>query len=181
MQEMYRQAVFRWRRVVVLRPLLKCLCVIPPSGPAKRCAFKLVVPADYFFCCERCEAPLVTGWRVETLEGTIIYEEAFTHAPKGHWYVMSWDQKNTCGVKVSTGSYKVVLETTSASEVKDTIQIVAIPCCCSRCICYPRLRSYTCGVPLCQPYVKVLPTTARSCAPCCTLSICTHVSIGCCP
>ena len=29
--------------------------------------FRLVVPGDYFFCCPDCEAPLVTGWRVETM------------------------------------------------------------------------------------------------------------------
>ena len=143
--------------------------------------FKLVVPADYFFCCESCEAPLVTGWRVETLEGTIIYEETFAHAPKGHWYVMSWDQKDAWCIRGSPGFYKIIVQTISAGEFENHIHIGAAACCCGWCCCCPQPCSFPCGVSLCQPYVKVLPTTARSCAPCCTLSICAHVRIGCCP
>ncbi len=142
--------------------------------------FKLVVPADYFFCCESCEAPLITGWRVETLEGTIIYEETFTHAPKGHWYVMSWDQNDACGIRVSAGFYKIVVETTLASEVENTIQIVAIPCCCSWSTCCPRLRSCPCGIPLCQPYVKML-WSEGSWSTWCSLSISMYVGVNCCP
>ena len=139
--------------------------------------FKLVVPADYFFCCESCEAPLVTGWRVESLEGTIIYEETFTDAPKGHWYVMSWDHKDAWCIRVSPSFYKIVVQTTSAGEFENYIHIGAAPWCC----CYSQPRSCPCGVPLCQPYVRVLPPTARSCALCYALSIGVHMGINCCP
>ena len=142
--------------------------------------FKLVVPADYFFCCESCEAPLITGWRVETMEGAIVYQQTLSHAPKGHWYVMNWDQKDVWGMRVSAGFYKVIVETTSASEVENTIQIVAPPCCYSWCACYPRLHSCPCGISLCQPYVKLLQSE-RSWRTWSSLSISVHIGVNCCP
>jgi len=128
--------------------------------------FKLVVPADYFFCCPDCETPLITGWRVEMLDGAILYEATFD-LPKGHWYVISWDQKDAWGSSVSEGYYKVVVATTSAGEFVNYIKVT--PCCWGwgGC-CWPRLSSCPCGIVIGQPYVKIfrpdrcLPTR---CAP----------------
>lgn len=149
--------------------------------PGEAVRFKLVVPAEYFLCGGGCETPLITGWRVETLEGTIVYEEPFAHAPKGHWYVMTWNQKDACRLRVPPGFYRVVVETAQAGGFEHPIYIGAATCCYRGCCGDPQPCFCPCGIPLCQPYIKVFPPTARGCASCCSLSIRVHVGINCCP
>lgn len=142
--------------------------------------FRLVVPGDYFFCCPDCEAPLVTGWRVETMAGAIVYQKTFAEVPRGHWYIMGWNQRDTWGNAVSAGFYKLVVETTSAGEFDSYIQIVPSPCCWSFCGCCPQLPSYPCGIVVGQPYIKILQVERRWSARC-SVTLTAHFELDCCP
>ncbi len=73
-------------------------------------AFKLVVPAEYFSQNPVPTTPLITGWRVETLEGTIVYQEQFPDVPKGHYLEMVWDQRDTWCNRVPPGYYRLVVQ-----------------------------------------------------------------------
>jgi len=121
--------------------------------------FKLVVPGDYFFECPTCPVPGIAAWRVETFEGTVIYGEVFAE-PKGHYYVMTWDQKDTWGNPVPTGFYRLVIVTDVAGEVDHYINIqappcVAWPCWCGCWGCCPTLESIPCCVPYGMIYLDI--------------------------
>lgn len=130
--------------------------------------FELVVPWSLFCCC--CPTQVqVTGWRVETLEGNVVYQQAFPEpvAP-GKWV---WEQVDALGNPVEPGYYKIVVSTTSG-EYANTVKIVAKPECCQPC-CFPffffgcwGMWSKPCAVSWCEPYVKVY--RCPSCAPCAT-------------
>ena len=142
--------------------------------------FRLIVPADYFFCCPNCETPLVTGWRVETAAGAIVYQETFAEVPKGHWYIMGWNQRDTSGNAVSAGFYRLVVETAAAGEFKCYVQIVSPPSCWSFCECCLRLPSHPCGIAIGQPYVKILQVERRW-STCCYLLLWARFELDCCP
>jgi len=127
-----------------------------PYWAGEEVTFKLVVPAEYFFCCPSCETPLITGWRVETMEGTIVYQKQFPDVPKGHYLKMAWDQKDSWYNRVPPGYYRIVVQTTSAGEFESYVQIVQRPCCWGWCgCCCPRLYSCYCCVPYGKPYVMI--------------------------
>ena len=142
--------------------------------------FRLIVPGDYFFCCPDCETPLVTGWRVETAAGAIVYQKTFAEVPKGHWYIMGWNQKDTWGNAVSAGFYRLVVETTSAGEFASTIQIVSPPCCWVCCTCWPQRLSCPCGIAIGQPYIKIFESESR-CRAHCSVSLWARFELDCCP
>jgi hypothetical protein len=142
--------------------------------------FRLVVPGDYFFCCPDCEAPLVTGWRVETMSGAIVYHESFVEVPRGHWYIMGWNQRDASGNAVSAGFYKLVVETTSTSEFESYIQIAPSSCCWGFFGCCPRLPSYPCGIAVGQPYIKIIQVERHWSARC-SVVLSAHFGLDCCP
>ena len=163
----------------------QCNCADPAFGEVPPCyttfgwgqevRFKLVAPLEYFLCCAVCETPLITGWRVETLDGVITYEEVL-RAPKGHYYEISWDQKDSWRNRIPCGYYRIVIETTVGEYVN---YIHVNPGCwdwCGYC-CASRLHGCPCGVMLCQPYVKFLPSTTQSWSPCCC-SVSVTVRLG---
>lgn len=171
----------------------QCSCSDSVLGEAPPCyttfrlgqevRFKLVVPLDYFMCCPASDTPLITRWRVETMDGVIIYEEAL-RAAKGHWYEISWDQRDSCRQRIAGGYYRIAIQTTSG-EFFNYIQVGAThwgwcdPCCVCRCCECP------CPIPLCKPYVKFLPSHQQSWSPCgCTFSVTLRMgsdcSIDCC-
>ena len=156
-------------------------CCPPPSEPpcytafwqGEDVCFELVVPFWGWCCC--CPAPQVqvTGWRVVTTDGNMIYQETFaTPTAPGKWV---WKQVDAQGKPVAPGFYKIVVSTTSG-EYENTVKIVAKPDCCTCCFpffffgCFG-LWSKPCGVSWCQPYVKLYrcPTCEAPC--CCGVTI----------
>lgn len=131
--------------------------------------FELVVPWSLFCCC-CCGAPQVqvTGWRVMTLEGNVVYQETFP-APvaPGKWV---WKQVDAQGNPVAPGYYKIVVSATTG-EYENTVKIVARQDCCLPC-CFPFFFlgcfgawSKPCAVSWCTPYVKLYrcPTCVAPC------------------
>jgi len=117
--------------------------------------FRLIVPAEYFSQCPTPVAPLITGWRVEKPDGTIVTMKQFPDVPKGHYLQMVWDQKDTNCNLVPPGFYRIVVQTTTAGEFANYVKIVPWPnggiccCCCQRLVSQPCCS--TCG----QPYVQI--------------------------
>jgi len=117
-------------------------------------SFKLVVPMEYLFGCVVCDAPMLTGWRVETQEGGIIYQDASGILPMGHWYEITWNQQDSSGSRVPGGFYRVVIET-DHDEYAAFVKIVERPCYVCACYCPPCLCSRPCGVCFGVPYVLI--------------------------
>lgn len=117
--------------------------------------FELVVPSFFCWCC--CPKPEVTGWRVVSLDGNVLYQETFpSPVAPGKWV---WKQVDALGNPVPPGYYKIVVSTTTG-EYENTVKIVAKPE-CQPC-CFPffffgcwGLCSKPCFFSWCQPYVKV--------------------------
>ncbi len=148
-----------------------CGCFAPPVGDEPICytgywqgvdvGFKLVVPAEFFFQCPTPETPLITGWRVEALDGTIIYQKQFPNVPKGHHHEIVWDQTDGHCNQVPLGIYRLVIQTTTAGEVNNYVKIQPWPapmncctCCCTRIDSCPCCISHS-------PYIEIAPCTGR--------------------
>jgi hypothetical protein len=172
--------VVRVKRVLVLAVLLvsltsllgaaQCGCFSQPVGDEPVCytgywegvdvGFKLVVPGEYFCQSPVPETPLLTGWHVEALDGTIIYEEQFI-VPKGHHHEMVWDQTDGQCNQVPPGIYRLVIQTTTAGEIYNYVKIQPWPgpfncctCCCTRIDSCPCWISHS-------PYIEIAPCTGR--------------------
>ena len=162
-------------------------CCPPPTEPCCYTAFwvgdtvcfKLVVPFSFLCCC--CEdKELVTGWRIETLDGTVVYEYTYPQ-PVSPGTEAQWDQKDMAGQQVAAGFYYIVV-TTTKGEYKTAIKIVEKDPCC-----WTVLWSKPCGISFCKPYIKVYKCPS-CCVPCCCLPLpcfpCCNCSIsiflGCC-
>lgn len=161
-------------------------CCPPPTEPCcytsfwmgDTVCFKLVVPFSLFCCCCE-EKELVTGWRIETMDGMVVYEYAFAD-PVSPGYEIQWDQKDMAGQQVAAGFYNIVV-TTTKDEYKTTIKIEEKDPCC-----WKVLRSRPCGVSWCKPYIKVYrcPSCCLPKPSCCFPFPCTNCCIslffGCC-
>ncbi|MGB9757317.1 MAG: hypothetical protein ACP5JD_02290 [Candidatus Bipolaricaulaceae bacterium] len=129
--------------------------------------FELVVPW-YFYCSCCYPKPMVTGWRVATLDGNVVYQETFPSPVAPSKWV--WKQVDTNGNPAAPGYYKIIISTTTG-EYENTIKIVARPE-CQPCCCFPFFFfgcwgavSKPCGISWCSPYVKVYRCPA--CEPSC--------------
>lgn len=129
-------------------------CCPPPDEPCcytafwagDQVCFKLVIPFS-FFCCNTDE--LITGWRIETLDGVTVYQVAFDEPVDPRGFEMRWDQTDASGQQVAAGFYNIVV-TTTKGEYKTAIKIVEKDPCC-----WKILWSKPCGASLCKPYIKV--------------------------
>ena len=148
----------------------QCTCFQAPVGDEPTCytgywlgvdvGFKLIVPGEYFSQCPVPETPFITGWRVEALDGTIIYQQQFD-MPKGHNYEMVWDQTDGHCNQVPVGIYRLVIQTTSAGEIKNYVKIQpwpgpANPCNC----CCPQIDTQPCCISH-SPYIEIARCTGR--------------------
>lgn len=150
-------------------------CGCPPQANAPSCytgywagvdvSFKLVVPVGYFSQCPMPETPLITGWRVEQLDGTIVYQNQFPDVPKGHYLVMTWNQKDSAGHRVAPGFYRLVVQTTTAGEFSNVLKIVARPSIGWGCCCCPQLASCDCCPSFTSPYVQIMQPPKREFSP----------------
>lgn len=122
--------------------------------------FKLVVPGDYFFVCPTCPVPAVAGWRVEAMDGTVVFQETYDPS-KGHYHEMMWLQTDTWGNQVPAGDYRLVIVTDVAGEISHMVRIqarpcVAWPCWCGCWGCCPTLDVVPCCIPYGTLYVSIL-------------------------
>jgi len=127
----------------------------------------VVVPGEYFSFHNTMTTPLITGWRVETLDGLLVKYEMFA-SPKGHNESYVWDLTAQDGTPVGDGFYRIVVSTTSTPEIESFVKIVN--CCCSSCwgwnccptlcnCCQPSHCSTGCG----EPYLILSTAGTRSC------------------
>ncbi|RLE36733.1 hypothetical protein DRJ12_04140 [Candidatus Acetothermia bacterium] len=151
--------------------MAQCGCSQPPVPPpapnsptcytaywaGEEIHFKLHVPAEYFFTSPTPPTPLITGWRVEMLDGTVVYQDLFPDAAKGAWYEMVWNQRDMSCSLVPAGFYRIVVSTDSAGVYTAMVRIVPLPPCLAPCGFYPRLVSPSCTAPCGTPYIQFLP------------------------
>ncbi len=169
----------------------QCGCNQPPvplgNGPTCYTAvwrgedvhFKLNVPAEYFFTSPTPPTPLITGWRVETLNGTVVFQDLFPDVPKGAWYEMVWNERDSHCALVAPGYYRIVISTDSAGVYSTFVRLVAPPPCVVPCGVYPRLISHPCSAPCGSPYIKVLPQKTEQASISITITI--PINCGSCP
>lgn len=153
----------------------QCGCAQPAQPNVPSCytaywagidvSFKLVVPAEYFSQCPMPETPLITGWRVEGLDGTIVYQKQFPDVPKGHYLVMTWNQKDSLGHSVAPGFYRLVVQTTSAGQFSNVVKIVSRSGLWWGCCCCPQLTSCDCCPVFGSPYVQIMQPPRRVMSP----------------
>lgn len=168
----------------------QCGCSQPPAtlgnGPTCYTAvwrgedvhFKLNVPAEYFFTSPVPPTPLITGWRVEQMDDTVVFQDLFPDVPKGAWYEMVWNERNSQGTRVAPGYYRIMVSTDSAGVYTTIIKIVAPPCLVP-CGVYPRLISHPCSTPCGSPYIKVLAQKTEQASV--SISITIPINCGSCP
>ncbi|MCX6093223.1 MAG: hypothetical protein NTY63_00130 [Candidatus Bipolaricaulota bacterium] len=102
--------------------------------------FSVTVPLDYFVAHATTETPFLTGWRIETLAGVVVRRVTFDF-PLGLVTVLEWNLDDDAGARVADGFYRLIVETTSAGEITDTIRLIS---CCNPCGCIGRS-------PVCRP------------------------------
>ncbi len=171
----------------------QCGCNQPPAPAGNKPAcytavwrgkdvhFKLNVPAEYFFTSPTPPTPLITGWRVERLDGTVVFQDLFPSVPKGAWYEMVWNERNSHCTLVAPGYYRIIISTDSAGVYSTIIKIVAPPPCLVPCGVYPRLVSHPCSAPCGSPYIQVLPQKVAHASLSISISIPIQVNCGGCP
>ncbi|MGY4706995.1 hypothetical protein ACVNPS_04485 [Candidatus Bipolaricaulota sp. J31] len=150
-------------------------CCPPPDEPCcytsfwmgDPVCFKLVVPFSFFCCCG--DKELIVSWRIEALDGTLVYQHTYT-TPISPGTEIRWDQVDMAGQQVPAGFYNIVI-TTTEDEYRTAIKIVEkSPC------CWTILRSKPCGISFCKPYIKVY-----KCPSCCEPACCLPLPcLGCC-
>jgi len=141
--------------------------------------FKLVVPVEYFFTSPTPPTPLITGWRVERLDGTVVFQDLFPDVPKGAWYEMVWNERDSTCNLVPPGYYRIMVSTDSAGVYTTIIKIVAPPPCLVPCGVYPRLISHPCPAPCGSPYIKAWAQKPEQAAV--SISITIPINCGSCP
>ncbi len=161
-------------------------CNCPPQDPAappcytaffacETVFFKLVVPGEFLALPGISSTPLVTGWRIENLDGISVFQDLFPSVPLGAWYQMSWNQRDSSWNPVSPGYYRVVIQTTSAGEFAGFVQIVERPALFSWSPM--RLCSRPC-CPVCgTPSVAIERDKSLDCG--CTVSLVVNPCCGC--
>jgi len=108
--------------------------------------FQLVVPGEYITASGSPLPPLIAGWRIEKMDGTVVFQKLFPDVPLGAWYQMAWDQRDLSGHVVAPDYYRIVVQTSSGGDVTAFVQVVQRP---SLFSCTPTcLRSRAC-VPAC--------------------------------
>jgi hypothetical protein len=137
--------------------------------------FRLVVPGEFLVGPGISPSPLITGWRIEKLDGTLVFQDLFPSVPLGAWYQMSWNQRDSHWNPVSPGYYRVVVRTTSAGEFVGYVQIVERPGLFS---CSPmRLCSRVCSPACGTPYVAIERDRSSDCG--CSVSLLVNLGCGC--
>jgi hypothetical protein len=127
--------------------------------------FQLIVPLDFYWMHNTTETPLITAWRVETLEGVLV-KYVPQSEPKGHWATFSWDLTDDYGCLVDPGFYRIIVSSPLTGDVFADVEIIS--CCCWSCWgccpspCYcPWINPC---IPACgQAYLKLANGGTRNC------------------
>ncbi|GEM_PF-4192250 len=129
-------------------------------------------PFSFLFICSPCcrpAGPQVHSWRVENLDGQLIYGETLRDSVRADSFSAVWDQRDGDGKYVSPGYYAVIVDTDEGEFVKH-LRIVdrcqsffslfgfGSRCCSSRCEPEVTLEQYT---EPCMPR----PCTVSPCCP----------------
>ncbi len=102
--------------------------------------FSVTAPVDYFVAHATTETPFLTGWRIETLAGVVARRVTFD-VPLGLVTVLKWDLDDDAGTRVADGFYRLIVGTTSAGEITNTVRLIS---CRNPCGCIGRS-------PVCRP------------------------------
>lgn len=164
-----------WAQGPVVDEVPPCYTAFWVSEPVH---FKLEVPWRMCSCC-CCDKPLITGWRVEAMDFSLVFGEAFPEPRDPRCFEMIWDQKDLEGVQVAAGYYRIVVETTTGAYTSYVKIEEKTDCCC----CWPRPRSCPCPVCFCEPQVKVYraPSCGTGCCwpfPCAGCSLSIYIGAG---
>jgi len=129
-------------------------------------------PFSFLFVCSPCcppPGPKVYGWRVEDMDGRMIYGETFRDTMPADSFSAVWDQRDTDGELVAVGYYAVIVATDEGEFVKhlrieDRCRFLfplfsfGRRCCSSRCEPEVTLERFT------EPCVP-RPCTVTPCCP----------------
>ncbi|MFO8033547.1 MAG: hypothetical protein R6U88_00035 [Candidatus Bipolaricaulota bacterium] len=124
----------------------------------------------FLFCCSPCcspPGPDVYGWRVEDLDGYMIYDESLQDPVPARSFSAVWDQRDTDGELVAPGYYTVIVSTDEGDYEKH-LRVL------DRCQSFFSLFRFGAGCcsTSCGPEVTLERYTER-CAPSpCTVSPC---------
>ncbi len=166
-----------------------CLPTTRPATPRCYVSFQqcqqieigLRTPRPFFplFCCSPCAqpaAPNVVGWRVETLEGVLVYEQELYAPASGSSFSAVWDQVDMDGQQVAPGYYEVSVVTQDGIYSKH-LRIL------DRCQFVFPFFSFGCSTSACGPDVSlsryVPPRPPSTCCMPCLPSPC--LPHPCCP
>ena len=141
--------------------------------------FTLIAPVDYFVCHNTTVSPGIWGWRVETLDGTIVRTVVYPDGPKSRLHVMEWDLYDGGGYLVDPGYYNVIVMSTDG-DVSYPVRILerCRPCC--GCLCW-WTAPVVCDVPYRIPYGELyLELAVGETRPCFGLSIRIEFHFECC-
>lgn len=149
-------------------PPLPCC---PPPAPEPPCyegfwlgesiLIQVVIPQGRLCCCE--VTTKITGWRVEAFGGGVVYEHVYP-SPVSAGTSIVWNQRASGGGQVGEGFYRIVVGTTDKGDVQTYIKLVDRANCRSLLCSRP---SKPCGIPICNPYLKLSPAPVPPCTPCC--------------
>ncbi len=141
-------------------------------------AFKLIAPVDYFVCHNTNVSPGIWGWRVETLDGTVVRTVTYPDGPKSRLLVMEWDLYDAAGFLVNPGYYNIVVMSTDG-DVSYPVRIhdrCHAFCSCA-CWCGPVVCDVPCPIPYGELYLSLAVGRTRLCG---ALVISLEFQIECC-
>jgi len=132
--------------------------------------FTVIVSLDFFTAHATTETPLITGWRVEKLDGTVVRRVVFDW-PVGLVRPLEWRLVDDAGAWVGEGFYRIVVETTSAGEVQNTVRLVACytPPACGTCLCSCSDRVPPCSRVCGEAFLALRVGETRDC--CCGFGV----------
>jgi len=127
--------------------------------------FTLIAPVDYFLCHNTTVSPGIWGWRVETLDGTVVRTVTYSDGPKSRLLVMEWDLCDDACYLVDPGYYNIIVMSTDG-DVSYPIRILerCRPCC--GCFCWwaaPAVCDVPCRIPYGELYLTLAVGETRSC------------------
>ena len=126
--------------------------------------FRLVAPIDYFMCHNTTVSPGIWGWRVETVDGTIVRTVTYSNGPRSRLLAMEWDLYDDAGYLVDPGYYNLVVMSTDG-DVSYPVRILerCRPCCGCCCCCWSAPAcAVPCRIPFGEMYLTLAVGEARS-------------------
>lgn len=128
--------------------------------------FSLIAPIDWFELHGKTQSPRLFGWRVETLDGTVVRTIVYPDGPRSRLTIMEWDLADESGYIVPAGYYQIVVMTTEA-DVSYQVRIVEACRSWNSCFCGCYVPATCCDNPCCisfgELYLRLGVGETRSC------------------